>query len=712
MFKKLFGKKKETNTDTLEPESNSEVKVKKRKNEMMSSVLKDSVVESVVSEMFQNERFVFEKDGEELAIGLLLDVDDIGGLSKKQSKDEDKGQLVEQINGSKLRVLITPSMMEEEKIIFIPDAMTLDHMGEFGILNQAPFKLAYVNEDNEAIETDIPVSYDTVIEYFESDSDASDFVSSFEEETDDEVSEEIEEENSDKSFMPPEEDLEDENVEIVDEDVPFGVDEDEIPVEDTYDELSADFDPDYMDKSDYDEYGDENESYSLEDVQDEEGEVEVEEEDVEEEVEVTEEEFLRAVSRTFLSDDLRLEISTDAFDAQFMNDLNFRPFIEDRGEGWMNEYLSLLSQEANGELDTLHKQNLQSLREEYFRLLTAYVERVQRDLDYLNTETLYGKTLKILEDDRDAKKNGIQSTIDVKRRELNEEYTKKKNDFVEIATNSAEAEFDKLYGRQLSEDLNSVEVRLKQEIDTKFNTDKKDMFDARREEASRQLELGITETLEKIAKKYQEKLEQENKIYKEHQANIINFIEENRENDVVHDRTLANELAQSEKADKVMAEMTSKLENQSAEFNARKESLLSEVEEIKINRDKELERLRAQYDSNLEELRKELQSSRDNYYKLTEEYSKLEAKKENEYKEKLIQKDVEKDRLSSLVSAYERRNKKASILITSVALVGVVASLFVGLFFGIKSGIQRGEDNIREQIEQQVEQRVEDQVQK
>lgn len=713
MLSNLFGKKKKE--DVTEKKSDEVVSMKKskkkKKNELMSSVLKESVVESVVSEMFQNKNFVFEVDGEKLAIGLLLDTEAVGGFSKKQAKDEAKGSIIEQINGSKIRVLITPKFMEEEKILFIPDAVTLDHMNEYTLLTEAPYTICYVHEDGTVEETNKRMKFDTVLEYIESDSDVYDFVSSFDDRFVNE--EEAEEIDVDSAFQKPEEEnLEDvsydeDEVEYDEKEVPFGENsyEEELPADNAYDELSADFNPGWMDESDHEDIDVSDGGLSGE-VENEEEVFPEEEESVDDDVEITEEEIMQTISRTFFTDNLNLEISTDAFDAEFMNDRSFRPFVEDRGEGWMNEYLSLLSQEANSELDTMHRQNLQSLRQEYFSLLTGYVEKLQREMDYKDPNTGYGEIYATKEKERDSEKENIANRAEEKRKQLRELYNEGLEKAKNEAINAAIKDYENKYGQQHNQELNNVEPMLKQEIDMDFNNFLNEFYRIRRDEAGKQLDLGITETLVKINERYKEVLDEENKLYKEHRNNLIQFIRENRENDVAHDKALAKELAQSEKADKVMAEMTTKLESQTAEFNARRESLLADIDDIKRNRDKEFERLKEQYDNNLDELRKELQASRDNYHKLTEEYTRLESKKEDEYKDKLLQKEAEKTQLAGLVDTYERRNKKTSILVASIALVAVVASLFVGLFFGMRHGVQTGEQNICSQIEQQVEQRV------
>lgn len=79
-----FGKKKQTGSDESvgAPVQQAPMKAKK-KNEMLSSVLSESVVEKLLDEFKECEFFKGEFNGETAYLGLMLAVDDIGGLSKE-----------------------------------------------------------------------------------------------------------------------------------------------------------------------------------------------------------------------------------------------------------------------------------------------------------------------------------------------------------------------------------------------------------------------------------------------------------------------------------------------------------------------------------------------------------------------------------------------------------------------------------------------------
>lgn len=688
-----------------EPEK-APVKKRKKKNEQMRSVLKDSVVESVVDEMKQLERFSFKKDGKNIYLGLYLNTDDIGGISKKQAKDEAKGSIVEQINGSKIRVLITPQMMDDECIIFIPDALTLSNMEEYTLLSEAPYTLAYVYDDGTVEDSKIKTNLSIFSKYATSDATISDFLQEHGIKADENEDEKKEtEENTEEKT---EGNIEEKVEEVSEGEEAFGGESQKESEE--YDEGSANFDPDYLDKSDYDDIAPEDaEMTNDEELADDLNE-DYEEDEPEEEIEYDEDDLAKQVKRTFYSDDLDLTISTDDFDVQYMGNFNLRPFEENRGEGWLNEYLTVLSQNANDELDMIHKQNLQNMRNLYIELMTEYCEKIQEDLNYKDLSTDYGEFYKKLGNTYDSEKQKMAQIVIDRRAEINKAWQETLKNVGENARIAAEAQHNDRYGRQHSEELTNVDSVVRNEVEAKYNKDLKEFHGIRRNEAHKRLDLGILEVLKKINEQYKPLLEQENDLYKKHQGEMVEFIKENRESDIANANVLAEELRQNEKADKVMSEMNLKLQTQADEYELRRQTILNELEDVKESRNTEVAKLKAQYENNIADLKEQLEQVRSDYQNAVKDLTLLDDKKKAEYSAKLTSKDEEKEELKEQLSMYEAKVRRNGTLGMLLGIVGIIAALFAGLVFGMRSGREVGEQNVRHQIEQQVEQRLEQRI--
>ena len=148
----MFSKKKNkdvdaTSTAAVETPA-APVKVKKKKGGMFS-IFKESVMETVMTDFKENDQFIHKENGEDKYVGIMLDTKDIGGLDKKSKKVEAKGQLIECINSGRIKTVITQDLMDEECIVFIPEAFTLNAMDEFSLLTDAKYELCYVYPDGD-----------------------------------------------------------------------------------------------------------------------------------------------------------------------------------------------------------------------------------------------------------------------------------------------------------------------------------------------------------------------------------------------------------------------------------------------------------------------------------------------------------------------------------------------------------------------------------
>lgn len=735
----FFKKKAEGNTPQAAKGATPQGKPKKAKskNEQMRSVLKESVVETVVAEMFQNEAFVAMRNGKKAAMGLLLDSADIGGISKKQNKDEAKGSMVEQINGSGLKALITSKLLDEEKIVFLPDAMTLNGMSEYGILSEAPYHIAFAYEDNTVEETDIPITFSRVVSAVENEEDSEhffqdvlqgsntekkDFISIPEEEGNVEVDSEekipMVTIPDDVSVDAPEEEVEVEDTSDMSfptEEAPISSREEEVYPEATTEENdqdanyynSAAFDDTYMDKSDYDEYGANEGSLGEEEEEyPQEGDITDEDmvEDEEDAVTIPEETVKQELLRVFASDELPLTIRSDLFD-QYYPLSPFRPFVEDRGDGRLERDLSQMAMDANSALDALHEQNWLAAREEYMQLLTEYCEKLQKELDYEDSHTEFGewyfKQISAFSD----KESDMENVVIEKRKVLQDTFTNAIKEVREQAANRAEADYRSIHSAQQEELSRKIPDKIREELDGEKTAFLKGFHEKRRSEAKTKLEYGISEALVVAKEKYQKRLDDEVQVYEDYRNQLVSYLKENRETDLAHDALLREELLQNEKATKVMAEMTAKLEGQTADFKARRERLLADLDAMKESRDREVTRLEAQHADRLKSLQGELDASHARYQDLVKELANVEEKKNKEYKEKLVAKDREKEMLTMLMENAEKRNKKNGVLLGSIALIAVVAALLVGLLFGSRNTQTVDANAVRSQVEMELQQR-------
>lgn len=674
----LFGKKKDAAADA--PVSTS----KKGKRDGLASVVDESVPERALELFKTNDAFVVEVDGEDKYIGLLLDTETIGGFGRKAVKDEDKGSILEMIRNNQLSIYATPELLAEEKFIIIPTDDTLANMEEYGILIGAQYSVALVAADGSFETTDVAMTYDEACEISTGDAYITDFVGGEEEQQDDmpDLDEPDDESSEDDESEDEQEDEGDEEVAGESEDDDFE------PEDPDYDEQEVPFFPD-EDEDDFDGNeddgsveNDEPES-EQEDAQESEAEPEVEQESEDEELTPeVEDKFDETIIRRFFSDELGLEVSTEAFDSQFLHGNPYIPFDENRTEGWLNNQLNEMSRDANIDMKRLHEANLFELRSKFYNLLSLHAEHIQKDFDITNPETEFGQLMRDMDVAYAQALDGVEAKVAEKTDELKRAYNEAKEAFVNDARAAAEKQYRERHGRQHEADVNAIPAAIKSEIEASRESGKREFMKDRKAKAARQMDLGVSLILQDISREYQKRLADESALCHEWRERINTFLDNNRKDDIARTKALAEELAQQEKADKVLAEYTEKLRAKDAEFEAHTRMLEQEVVNDKKDMQKQIAEYKAECASKVEDVKKQKDEVQSKLDELMEQYAQIDERKGREYEARLAQAKDEAEAWSDKYDYLAAAHKKNNIFIVALAAVGVIAALAIGVLVG------------------------------
>lgn len=695
----IFGKKKASQEDASQAAGNvvTQPKKGKKKKDGMGSILSESVMETVLAEMKGNKPCIAERDGSPVYVGLLLDVADIGGLSKKSRKDEAKGSIIECMNSGRIKTLITPELMEAERLIIVPDILTVDAVDEFGLLTEAPYKLAFVTDDGMVEQTDIPATYQEFAELVSNDGDVMDLLA---------------DKGVDWVFEPDDESAVEDEVEL---DEPVASDGTEImdalPDDDSFDVFD---DEAFMDdEPPVDETPvDEEPAAPAHMAEPEEGEsVEPEEEEpVEEEVDYGEEVpdalVEEAITRVFHSDDLGLSVSTDAFDAQFVHDNAYIPFNEDRGEGWLAEYVSNMAKDANTEMQRIHRENIMAARKSYYELLSGYCEQIQKDLDDEDPETKYGQLKQGLDDSRRAALQDVERRVSVRKAEMQGDWEKELEKVGQEAAARAQQQHRERFGKLQDEKIYRIEPTVRAQIEDDYRDHLRDLQAQRRAEASKRLDYAETETLVEVGEVYQRNLAAEAEQYRIWREAINSFIDDNRKEDIAHDKMLAEELAQTNKAEQVMAEYREKFAAQTQEFEAKAASLKAELDAAE-------RKMREEYDlkaTRLDERYADMVSQRDSVQAklddLLGKYAALDSRKDEEYRARLLEVQGEKDSWMEKFEHVSQVHRRSNYISVALTIVAVVAALAIGCIFGMHANLDFSSSAANQAIEQEFNERL------
>lgn len=665
---------------------------KKKADEFMSSVINESVVETVLEEGYAGQDFLAYEDK---YIGLFLKVEDMGGLNVKVAKrDEDKSQIIEAINSGRMKCVVTSDLMEMEALVFIPDAMTLDAMSEYSLLSEKTYAIALIDKTGDITVKSSTVAFEDALACVEKGEHFAKFLGV-------EAAAEPEKQAADTAdegdgvFAEEEAAAQGMPVDELEEDMPFatGPAQQEAPV---YDDSAANW-------SGTPEEG----TFEEEElVYDDEGTQEEAEEEATEEI--SHDDFEKAMTRKLYSDDLGLEISTEAFDAQFMHGNGFVPFAEDRGEGWLNQYLSQMSKDANADMRRTHQDNLLKMRTLFFNMISTYVSDISKELDYTDSKTDYGKQYDAIMQVKAEAEDSLDYRISDRRAEIADEWERRLADVGQAAATAAASQYRDRHEKQHNDAMYRVEQELRSQVMDSFNDNVRDMNNKRREEAAKRLDLGITSALAEVSRMYMALLEEENAKYEMYQKSMMEFIDTNRKDEIARAKALDEENRQHERADAVMAECTAKMQQQTEEFEARRLALSTELEDMKRQHAAELKAKEAEYQNGLHKATADHETLQARVDKLTDDLCSLDNKKEEQYQSRIDALVAEREAFSQKYDHLTDMTKKNHMMLITASVVGVVAALVVGFVAGEFVNIKGKSLASQQQISQQMEQDMKD----
>ena len=700
----FFDKKDKTNTS-----SQSKGKGKK---DTMASILNESVLETAIEEFKQNSVFIYNSPEKgPLYVSMLLDVNhsSFGGLNKKTKKDEAKGNIITQISSGTMKAYISPALMEEEKIAFIPDAPTLSLMSEFSILTDATYTLGFVDNNGYVEDTGFEITYAMVSDVVVSkNTSLIDFlvqagVSSAVEENRYKSDDELEEEDRQQQ-----EELSANVSQYID-------DEGDAPFDDSNDDFdTSDFnDADAMDDS-VDFYDDD--TYSDEDVYTDNNEFESDEEETQasfdDGIEVDATIFDEVITRRFYSDDLGLEVTTEAFDAQFLHHNTYLPFEENRGDGWLNHYLNQMCKEANTELRHMHKEHLFRMRELYYELVSAHCTKIIVDLDknkLINDDGSENPVARMVSDAETKKENALsnlQRDVAERKDALKKSFEESLIKVGEEGRAAAQQAYRQRYEPSHKDELLQIEPRLKASIQSAYEDEMRDINEYRKEEASKLLDIGIQEALVEVSERYKDLVTIENERYNRWRDLITQFLEENRKDDLSYMAVLKEELAQSDRADKVMAERTEYINSLRRSYEEKHQALVNEMERNASKSNAELHNMRSEYEQKLMDMKDDGFKVREELRLMTEKFTQLDTNKAKEYESRLRQMADEREAWERKCDHLMSLNKRSGTMIGLLSLVGAVAALAIGVIIGTSMNLSRKASDTSSKMESELADRL------
>lgn len=698
-----FGRKKASGDEASGPEAVGQPaapapKAKKRKpNEMLSSVIKESTEGAATALMRSNKSFLI--DGGSKAVVLLLDVANIGGLSQRQRGDESKGSIIELIQADQITTIATAGMLEEDIFGIIPTENTVSRMDEYDLLVNAPYTWGTVDLGSFQIAEGGPATFASAKQVSEGIQTVEQAIGAASAHRLDET-----------AFMPPVASgaVGSDEVDGAD-DIDYGDDDgdlDDLPEPQGFgDETPFDDETVHEDEPAFDEYADEDDVFDPEveqfdgleedapfddenGYQDGAGEGEYYEPD---DREVSEAEIEDTIARRYLSGDLGLEVDLAPFEHYLGTSDPIALFNENADvDDWLGNQMAQMAKQANADIEAHRYRSLAELRQQYQALMSMHVEQVVAELDIDNPKTMYGSLKAAAVDDHRERYSDGERIISERKREILDRFEAELKERADQAAMTARVQYKDRNQSRIDRELSEVGAQVAAQNDDVLAQQQEQLLATRRSDATKRMDLGMNRILEALGERHRAMVKAEAALYSQHSQRMQDFLDEYRKEDVARSHALQEELARNDKVDAAGREYAARMDAMAAEHRAEITKLREGIDQLHVKAREEMKASEDRWRGLLEVQEANTQAANTRADDYSKRLSLVGEQTEAQYKNRLADMDAERQRAVDEADRATKVTDRGTKLMASLALVMALAALAIGILLGMMWANSRG----------------------
>lgn len=644
----------------------------------LEELIQPTMVDNELEAVSQANPFMVQgNDGSESLAGLLVHTDAIGGLSKKNKKDEDKGSFINAIASANNELFIwgTEELLQANELVLIPTEKNVDLLDEYDFLKTFEgkpvlYEVVLIHEDGSISRTGSKITLPEVIQAVQDSNSVA-------------IQDGIDVESVDEGLQTVGSTDDDEVVVAL-----GGESEDEIPmeeppVEEIEEEVPADAEPEVEQEETEPEV--EETSMTEEDTYDEDS-------FSDEDVVFSNPEDIEDVVGYHIYGDLGLEVDMNKFYARFggfttsaLPLLEPRPEKNDEALNYTIDQINLEIASINEELKNLRASNVARLREYYPNLMTKGLNQIEDLFSYGTTDGQYALALKQLEESKQARLSTVEGECAQQASEKENAYSKARDAYIESETTRLAREYDSLHRPALEAEKSALYDKKRSEIEANAVTERHALDRKRQSEAqysARQFEMKVESM---VSDQMSEFLQQEHEVLRAGEEKIRQFLLENRQFEADRIKALQEELALNNKIEQLTRTHTAEIqrlrEDAQARYAGQNQRIMdneSRYEEKLKNRDETIVRLNETVDNIIAKSKAELEEANERY------------RKDMDFKTETHQQEV--TRLMNQSQMWkedaERQhtmNKRVIFGIIALAIIACIAVGFIGYLLGMKA---------------------------
>ena len=673
---------------------------KKKPDELLSSVVRETAIPAAVELLRSNAKFVFPSGT--AWVMLVLAAESIGGLSKRHGRDEAKGSLIELIDSDQIKTVATAEMLGEEVFGIIPNTETLARMEEYSLLAGAEYSWAVVWQKPSG-----ELLVDLVAEAtFKQAQEVASGTLSLEEAVGAQAWREHSGVATDEPGTLPAADADavaavdtaDEGDAIFDS-IPGG-DEgagDE-PVfnaagdEPVFDDEAVDFGDEDADPVAVEPEPGFDGTAGFEEFDEESGPVTADETayaPAGEEAVLLEnlEQVREVIARRFLSEDLDLDVRLDEFNATFAIGAPVVQIEVPQGATeWLGDQVAQLNRQANADLAQLRWAHEDELRTLYVNLMSAHVEQVIRDV----ATDREGSRYKALKDGTEAahreRESEKEQRIRTRKAEIVQDYEAQAKKLAEQAALQAEIQYKERNRSRMEREQADAVAEIERVLENSYSHDRQEILRVRRSDAALKMQVGTTRIFEVLAEKQKAYLEAEEQRLGQWKAEIQRIVDDNRKADIAQAEALAEHQRTTDEIGVLRREQEGLLESIRNEHADRIRRMEDELDRNRKDAITQMQAREAEWQHSLSLEKEKTDSATQRNTDLLQQMEVVEDSVKRRYEARLEEMAADKESYASeLARASEiqsRYNKMLIALIVALPVLGGLAGFIGGAAMG------------------------------
>lgn len=675
-------------------------KKKRKPQEMLSSVVKESTVGAAVALLRENEAFALPS-GKSWVV-LALPVAGIGGLSMKQKNDEAKGSLIELITADEITTVATLDMLESEIFGIIPSEKSLVRMDEFSLLKNAKYLWVVLTQTPEGLSAE-PVADATYSEALHISEGRSTLAQTLPEIWAWGGGEAGEDAAPTAAFTAAGTSVDEPltgDAPVADNDGPFGNLSDGEDETIDYNAMAADDTAGFDGEPDLSAF--EAQFEGIDAVPGPEGDTDDGDDAWQDDAPqapaaaasrqisdrvVDEVEVRASIARRFLSSDLDLEVDLETFETNFAAGSPAVSFpLEDEATDWLGRQINQLARQANTEMAQLHASNQDELREMYVSLMSRHVEQVIADVSPDREGSYYNRLFAAAKEDQADRRRTAPEEVAAMRRELNERYEAEAATRGRQAAEQAVLRYKEQNRPRHERELAEIGLASERATEDSFAGAQQTILDMRRKEANARLDLGQTKILDVLMERQQEQRAAEEALLQHWSAQMTEVLDTHRKDDIARSEALAEHLSRENQVEALKAEHAARTQEMRREQSANVARLNRDLAQARDDAARELTAREESWKQQLTLEQQRTATANSRVQDVLNQFDQLNGTLEGQYKRQLESLRADNEAYGRELDRAARVQKRAGLVMVALVLALALAALAVGFILGHAAG--------------------------